>query len=100
MTCRSSVHGTHRSPVHSIRRCEDIDVLPRSAGRPVQATDRDAVTVHAMSVTDPRHIDVDEALREHPVRRYRAGRRLTTLMCAGIVFARPAIAFALGPHAR
>jgi alginate O-acetyltransferase complex protein AlgJ len=65
----------------------------------VQATDRDAVTVHAMSVTDPRHIDVDEALREHPVRRYRGGRRLTALMCAGMFFLGPAIALALGAQA-
>src|SRR5918997_6147083 len=100
MTCRSSAHGTQRSPVHSIRRSEDIHVLPRSAGRPVQATDRVMVTVHAMSVTDRRHIDVDEASRQHPVRRLgRCGRRLTALMCAGMFFLGPAIAWGLGVQA-
>ncbi|HVE96115.1 MAG TPA: hypothetical protein VNA67_03920 [Pseudonocardiaceae bacterium] len=49
-----------------------------------------------MSVTDPRHIDVDEALRKSPVRRDRDGRRLTALMCAGLFFLGPAIALALG----
>lgn len=66
----------------------------------MQATDRDAVTVHAMSVTDRRHIDVDEAPREHPVRRWYLGsRRVTALMCAGVFFLGPAIALALGAQA-
>src|SRR5918998_1242004 len=100
MTCRSSAHGTQRSPVHSIRRSEDIRVLPRSAGRPVQATDRVAVTVHAMSVTDRRHIDVDRAPRQHPERRpCRGGRRFTALLCAGMFFLGPTMALSLGAQA-
>jgi hypothetical protein len=53
-----------------------------------------------MSVTDRRHIDVDEASRKHPVRgRCRGGRRLTALMCAGMFFLGPAIALGLGAQA-
>ena len=63
----------------------------------MQATDRVAVTVHAMSVTDRRHIDVDEAPRQHPVRRRCCGvRRFTALICAGMFFLGPAIAWGLG----
>ena len=63
----------------------------------MQATDRVAVTVLAMSVTDRRHIDVDEARRQHSVHRpCRGGRRFTALMCAGMFFLGPAIALSLG----
>ncbi|HKR51780.1 MAG TPA: hypothetical protein VJT72_19790, partial [Pseudonocardiaceae bacterium] len=52
------------------------------------------VTVHAMSVTDRRHIDVPAA---QPVRP--AGRRRVALICAGLFFLGPIIALVLGAQA-
>ncbi|MGH3999755.1 MAG: alginate O-acetyltransferase AlgX-related protein, partial [Pseudonocardiaceae bacterium] len=60
------------------------------------------VTVHAMSVTDRRHIDVHEAWldREHPMpRRRQSGRQLIALICVGLFFLTPSIAWALGAQA-
>jgi alginate O-acetyltransferase complex protein AlgJ len=67
----------------------------------VQATERVAVTVHAMSVTDRRHIDVPEAMPgEHPMHRPRpGGRHLIALICAGLFFLGPAIALGCGAQA-
>ncbi len=63
----------------------------------MQVTDRVAVTVHAMSVTDRGHIDVHEAWlrRDNPGR---GGRQLAALLCAGLFFLSPTIALSLGAH--
>jgi hypothetical protein len=70
----------------------------------VQATERITVTVHAMSVTDRRHIDQAALRRErllhHPMHRPRHHRRrLTALVCAGLFFLGPTIAHSVGVHA-
>ncbi|HEX2289737.1 MAG TPA: hypothetical protein VHH53_05980 [Pseudonocardiaceae bacterium] len=53
-----------------------------------------------MSVTGRRHIDVDQAPRQHPERRpCRGGRRFTALLCAVMFFLSPTIALSLGAQA-